>query len=139
MTDNKFESMTVSELKIVCKILHVDINKITKKSDIIAKISDSGYTHDDYLKATDEQFKYYEADQNPEEEIQIEDNTKSDEMVILKMVYNRGGLNVANKAYFSIEEPYKVFSKEIAEEILRLGKDEVRVATPEEVKSFYKV
>lgn len=141
-----FENMTVSELKFVCKVLRIDLGKVTKKSDILNFINATGFTHDDYLQATEQQFTYTEAEekevevevvQQPETDKVIE-NTKSDS-IILKMVHPRGALNVANKAYFTLEEPFQVFSKEKAEEILRLGKDEVRLATPEEVKSFYKV
>ena len=66
------------------------------------------------------------------------ENTKSDS-IIIKMVHQRSALNVHNKGYFTIEEPFQIFTKEEAQEVLRLGKDEVRLATPEEVKSFYKV
>lgn len=141
-----FENMTVSELKFVCKVLRIDLGKVTKKTDILSLINATGFTHDDYLQATEQQFTYTEAE---EKEVEVEvvqqpetdkvvDNTKSDS-IIIKMVHPRGALNVANKAYFTLEEPFQVFSKEKAEEILRLGKDEVRLATPEEVKSFYKV
>jgi hypothetical protein len=141
-----FENMTVSELKFVCKVLRIDLGKATKKSDILNLISATGFTHDDYLQATGEQFTYTEGEekevvvetvQQPETD-KVIDNTKS-ESVVIKMVHPRGALNVANKAYFTLEEPFQVFTKEKAEEILRLGKDEVRLATPEEVKSFYKV
>jgi hypothetical protein len=142
-----FESMTVSELKFVCKVLRIDLGKATKKSDIVSLINSTGFTHDDYLQATNEQFTHKDAEEKKEPVVeQVEqpetdnviENTKSDS-VILKMVHPRSALNVANKAYFTLEEPFKVFAKEKAEEILRLGKDEVRLATPEEVKSFYKV
>jgi hypothetical protein len=68
----------------------------------------------------------------------VVENTKSDS-IIIKMVHQRSALNVHNKGYFTIEEPFQIFTKEEAQEVLRLGKDEVRLATPEEVKSFYKV
>lgn len=131
--------MTVAELKVACKILRIDISGITKKSDIVNFINSTGFTYEDYLEATGEQFSYKEAEEKPKEEVVVKDETKSEEKVILRMVYNRSALNVSNKAYFTIEEPYQIFNKATAEEILRLGKDEVRVATPEEVKSFYKV
>lgn len=142
-----FENMTVSELKFACKVLHIDLGNITKKADIVNLINATGFTHEDYLEATGEQFNGKDAE--PKEEPAVEviekpetdtviENTKSDS-IILKMVHPRGALNIANKAYFTLEEPFQVFKKEFAEEILRLGKDEVRLATPEEVKSFYKV
>ena len=139
--------MTVNELKFVCKVLRVDIGKITKKADILSLINATGFTHEDYINATGEQFTYQEAEEKNEAEVEkieqpeienVIEHTKTDS-IILKMVYPRGALNVANRAYFTIEEPFQVFSKDAAEEILRLGKDEVRLATPEEVKSFYGV
>lgn len=142
-----FENMTVNELKFVCKVLRVDIGKITKKADILSLINATGFTHEDYINATNEQFTYQEAEEKEEAEVEVLeqpeiekviDHTTTDS-VIVKMIHPRGALNVANKAYFTFEEPFQVFTKEKAEEILRLGKDEVRLATPEEVKSFYQV
>lgn len=142
-----FENMTVNELKFACKVLRIDIGKITKKADIINLINATGFTHEDYIEATNEQFTYQEAEEKEPVEVEeveqpviekVIEHTKTDS-VILKMVHPRGALNVANKAYFTFEEPFQVFSKEAAEEVLRLGKDEVRLATPEEVKSFYQV
>jgi hypothetical protein len=133
-----FENMTVNELKVVCKILHIDLKTTTKKADIISLINDSGFTYEDYEKATQTEFGYEEAESAKVEPVEVKNETKA-ESVILKMVYPRSALNISNKAYFTMEEPFMVFTKEKAEEILRLGKDEVRVATPEEVKSFYKV
>lgn len=133
-----FENMTVNELKVVCKILHIDLKNTTKKLDIINLIKDSGFTYEDYEKATETEFGYEEAEPAKVEPTEVKNETKA-ESVILKMVYPRSALNISNKAYFTMEEPYKVFTKEQAEEILKLGKDEVRVATPDEVKSFYKV
>lgn len=142
-----FDNMTVSELKFACKVLRVDLGNATKKADILNLIIATGFTYEDYLEATGEQFTGKDAEpkeepvidviQQPETDGVVE-NTKSDS-IIIKMVHPRGALNIANKAYFTLEEPFLVFSKEKAEEILRLGKDEVRLATPEEVKSFYKV
>lgn len=133
-----FENMTVSELKFVCKVLRLDLGSSTKKADILSLIDASGFTHEDYLLATDEQFTHQEAEKKEVEVVQQPETDKV-ETVIIKMVHPRGALNVSNKAYFTLEEPFQVFTKEKAEEILRLGKDEVRMATPEEVKSFYKV
>lgn len=142
-----FENMTVNELKFVCKVLRLDLGSSTKKADILSLITASGFTHEDYKEASDSQFAYKEAEQKEEPVVEVVqqpeidtvvENTKS-ESVIIKMVHPRSALNISNKAYFTIEEPYQVFTKERAEEILRLGKDEVRLATPEEVKSFYKV
>jgi hypothetical protein len=134
-----FEKMTVSELKVVAKVLRVDLGKATKKSDIVSVIESCGFTYEDYLSQTDEQFTYKDAEEKVEEPVIVKDETKSEDMVVLKMTYNRSALNVSNVAYFSAEEPYKVFSKEKANEILRLAQGEVMLATPEEVVSFYGV
>lgn len=147
MSKDTFESLTVNELRFASKLFRIDLGNLTKKADIISLFNAAGFTFEDYLAETDSQFTHTEAEpkeepiievvQKPETDKVIE-NTKSDS-VIIKMVHPRGALNVANKAYFTFEEPFQIFSKEKAEEILRLGKDEVRLATPEEVKSFYKV
>lgn len=134
-----FENMTVAELKIAAKILGVQLEKATKKSDIVDKIISAGFSYEDYIRETESQFEYTEAEPKKDSQVVVNDETKSEEVVVLKMVYPRGALNVANKAYFSIEEPYKVFPKEKAEEIVRLAQGEVMLATPEEVASFYGV
>ena len=142
-----FDKMTVNELKIACKVLRIDLAGTSKKSDLISLIDSTGLTYEDYLEASGEQFTYKEAEKK---EVVVEEvkpvildekvvDSSTTDSVIIKMVYPRGALNVGNLAVFSIEEPYKIFKKAQAEEILRLGKDEVRVATPEEVASFYKV
>jgi hypothetical protein len=147
MDKNNFESLTVNELKFASKLFRIDLGELTKKADIISLFNAAGFTYEDYLADTESQFAHKEAE--PKEEPAIEviekpkkekvtENTKSDS-IIIKMVHPRSALNVNNKAYFTIEEPFQVFTKEKAKEILRLGKDEVRLATPEEVKSFYKV
>jgi hypothetical protein len=147
MDKNNFESLTVNELKFVLKLFRIDLGNLTKKSEIIDLINAAGFTYQDYLESTEEQFTHAEAKAKEEpvvevvEKVQIDnvvENTKS-ESVIIKMVHPRSSLNVSNKGLFTLEEPFQVFTKSEAEEILRLGKDEVRLATPEEVKSFYKV
>ena len=40
---------------------------------------------------------------------------------------------------FTIDEPFKTFSRSVADDILRRAKNEVREATPEEVATFYGV
>jgi hypothetical protein len=65
--------------------------------------------------------------------------TKTEEKVVLKMVYPRGAYNVGNGIVFTIDEPFKMFSRSVADDILRRAKDEVREATPEEVATFYGV
>jgi hypothetical protein len=134
-----FEKMTIGELKVVAKVLRIDLGKATKKSDIVSVIESCGFTYEDYLSQTDEQFSHKDAEKKVEEPIVVVDETKSEDRVVLKMTYNRSALNVSNVAYFSAEEPYKIFSKEKASEILRLAQGEVMLATPEEVVSFYGV
>lgn len=133
-----FENMTVNELKIVAKIFRVDLGKATKKSDILSLILATGFTYEDYLQQTNEQFGYEEAE-IVEKEVVVKDETKSEEKVVIKMTYPRGALNVSNKIRFTIEEPYKVVTKKEAEEIIRLAQGEVMMATGEEVASFYGV
>jgi hypothetical protein len=132
-----FEKMTVGELKVAAKVLRIDLGKATKKSDIVSVIESCGFTYEDYLSQTDEQFTHKDAEQKVEQPVAVKDETKSEEKVVLKMTYNRSALNVSNIAYFTAEEPYKVFNKERATEILRLARGEVMLATPEEVVSFY--
>lgn len=134
-----FENMTVSELKVAAKVLGVQLGKATKKSDIIQKFVEANVSYDDYVRETDEQFKYSDGDSKEEIPVEVKDETKSKEVVVLKMVYPRSALNVANKAYFSIEEPYRVFDRDKAEEIVKLAQGEVMFATAEEVASFYGV
>ena len=147
MDKNNFESLTVNELKFASKLFRIDLGSLTKKSDIINLITAAGFTYEDYLETADEQFTHTEAELKEEPVIEVVEkskvenvveNTKSDS-IIIKMVHQRSALNVHNKGYFAIEEPFQIFTKEEAQEVLRLGKDEVRLATPEEVKSFYKV
>ena len=130
-----FDKMTLNELKIVCKVMNIELNKVTKKADIIKLIEDAGYTYEDYEKATEESFGYEEAQKTEEIEVEVKDETKS--KVVLKMKYPRSALNVSNKAYFTAEEPYGVFDVQLAAEIVRLSQGEVVEATPEEVASFY--
>lgn len=132
-----FEDMTVGDLKVAAKILGVSIKGASKKSDIISVIHSAGYSYLDYTNMVDEQFSYKEGAERTAEDIEVKDETKSQEMVLLKMTYPRGAINVSNKAYFTIEEPYRVFSREKAEEIIKLAQGEVMMATPEEVASFY--
>lgn len=147
MDKNNFESLTVNELKFASKLFRIDLGNLTKKADIINLFNAAGFTFKDYQSETDSQFTHTEAELKEEPVVEVVekpktdkvvDNTKSDS-IILKMIHPRSALNIKNKAYFTIEEPFQVFTKEDATEILRLGKDEVRLATPEEVKSFYKV
>lgn len=130
-----FDKMTLNELKIVCKVMNIELNKVTKKADIIKLIEDAGYTYEDYEKATEESFGYEEAPKTEQIEVEVKDETKS--KVVLKMKYPRSALNVSNKAYFTAEEPYGVFDVQLAAEIVRLSQGEVVEATPEEVASFY--
>lgn len=132
-----FEDMTVGDLKVAAKILGVSIKGASKKSDIISVIHSAGYSYLDYTNMVDEQFSHKEGAERTAEDIEVKDETKSQEMVLLKMTYPRGAINVSNKAYFTIEEPYRVFSREKAEEIIKLAQGEVMMATPEEVASFY--
>lgn len=127
--------MTLNELKIVCKVMNIELNKVTKKADIIKLIEDAGYTYEDYEKATEESFGYEEAPKTELKETEVKDETKS--KVVLKMKYPRSALNVSNKAYFTQDEPYRVFDAPLAAEIVRLSQGEVVEATPEEVASFY--
>jgi nitrogen regulatory protein PII-like uncharacterized protein len=147
MSKNNFESLTVNELKFASKLFRIDLGNLTKKADIISLFNAAGFTFEDYLAETGSQFTHTETEEKKEPVVEVVqkpetdkvvDSTKS-ESIILKMVHPRSSLNVSNKAYFTIEEPFQVFKKELAEEILKLGKDEVRLATPEEVKSFYRV
>lgn len=128
--------MTVNELKIVAKVLHIELDKATKKSDILEKIILSGKTYEDYMIETENQFGYEESIKETSEVPEVKEETKS--QVVLKMKYPRSALNVSNKAYFTAEEPYRVFDKQLAAEIVRLSQGEVVEATPEEVASFYK-
>lgn len=147
MNEKTLNDLTVSELRFAAKLFGIDVPKNIKKTEIVDIFNNNGIDYERYIQESELQFTYKEADVKEEAEIEViqqpetdkvVENTKSDS-VILKMIHPRGALNVANKAYFTLEEPYKIFSKEKAEEILKLGKDEVRLATPEEVKSFYKV
>jgi hypothetical protein len=128
--------MTVNELKFACKTFRIDLGKTTKKAEILNLIVSSGFTHDDYLEAIGEQFTHVDAPIKAKEEVVVKDETKS-EQVVLKMKYPRSALNVSNKAYFTIEEPYRLFSKEKADDIVSISQGEVVFATPEEVASFY--
>ena len=146
MSKENFEKLTVNELKFAAKVFRIDLGTLTKKADIINLFNSAGFTYEDYTAETDSQFTSTETKEKESPEIEtiqqpetdkVIENSKSNS-IIIKMVYPRSALNVSGKAYFTIEEPFKVFTKEKGEEILRLGKGEVRLATPEEVKSFYK-
>lgn len=146
MNKENFESLTVSELKFAAKLFRIDLGNSTKKADIISLFNSAGFTYKDYLEQADTQFSHKDAEEKVEPELEVVQQPETDKVinhtktdsVIIKMVHPRAALNIANKAYFTIEEPYQLFKKDKAEEILKLGKDEVRIATPEEVASFYK-
>jgi len=136
-----FENKTVLELKAICKVLDIDVKDLKKKVDYLGAIEESGYTWESYLEKVDKDFAYVEAVVKEETQVKVEVKekveTQAKEDVVLKMVYPRSALNVANITTFTIEEPFKVLSAEKAEEILNLARGEVRKATAEEIKSFY--
>ena len=120
----------------------IEYPKTAKKADIIKLIEKAGITEEKYAKELEDAFGVKEAEK-VEKEVKIVEKapaeTKTEEKVVLKMVYPRGGLNVGNGIIFTIDEPFKTFSRSVADDILRRAKDEVREATPEEVATFYGV
>lgn len=120
----------------------IEYPKTAKKADIIGLIKEAGITEEKYAKDLEDAFGIKEAEK-VEKEVKVVEKkpveTKTEEKVVLKMVYPRGGLNVGNGIIFTIDEPFKMFSRSVADDILRRAKDEVREATPEEVATFYGV
>ena len=120
----------------------IEYPKTAKKADITKLIVEAGITEEKYAKDLEDAFGIKEAEK-VEVEVKVVEKkpveTKTEEKVVLKMVYPRGGLNVGNGIIFTIDEPFKMFSRSVADDILRRAKDEVREATPEEVATFYGV
>lgn len=137
-----FSDKTVYELKSICMMYDIEYPKTAKKADIIGLIKEAGITEEKYAKDLEDAFGIKEAEK-VEKEVKVVEKkpveTKTEEKVVLKMVYPRGGLNVGNGIIFTIDEPFKMFSRSVADDILRRAKDEVREATPEEVATFYGV
>jgi hypothetical protein len=137
-----FNDKTVYELKSICMMYDVEYPKTAKKADIIKLIEKAGITEEKYSKDLEDAFGIKEAEKVVKEIKVIEkepaENITQDK-VVLKMVYPRGALNVGNGIIFTIDEPFKMFSRSVADNILSRAKDEVREATPEEVATFYGV
>ena len=137
-----FTDKTVYELKSICMMYDIEYPKTAKKADITKLIVEAGITEEKYAKDLEDAFGIKEAEK-VELEVKVVEKkpveTKTEEKVVLKMVYPRGGLNVGNGIIFTIDEPFKMFSRSVADDILRRAKDEVREATPEEVATFYGV
>ncbi len=137
-----FNDKTVYELKSICMMYDVEYPKTAKKADIIKLIEKAGITEEKYLKDLEDAFGIKEAEK-VEKEVKVVEKkpveTSTQEKVVLKMVYPRGAYNVGNGIIFTIDEPFKMFSRSVADDILRRAKDEVREATPEEVATFYGV
>jgi len=137
-----FNNKTVYELKSICMMYDVEYPKTAKKADIIKLIEKAGITEEKYLKDLEYSFGIKEAEK-VEKEIKVIEKapveTITQDKVVLKMVYPRGAYNVGNGIIFTIDEPFKMFSRSVADDILRRAKDEVREATPEEVATFYGV
>lgn len=120
----------------------IEYPKTAKKADIIKLIEEAGITEEKYVKDLEDAFGIKEAEKIEKEVKVIEKKpveTSTQEKVVLKMVYPRGAYNVGNGIIFTIDEPFKMFSRSVANDILRRAKDEVREATPEEVATFYGV
>lgn len=140
-----FTEKTVYELKTICMMYEIDYPKNAKKTEIIKALEDAGITIEKYQEdypEIKEEYKEAEVKKQPEkievkEEVVVE--TKVQDKIVLKMIHPRGALNVGNGIVFTFEEPFKVLSEEIAKEVLRRAKNEVREATPEEVATFYGV
>lgn len=139
-----FTDKTVYELKSICMMYDIEYPKTAKKADIVKLIEKAGITEEQYAKELEDAFGIKEAEK-AKEEVKVEVvekkpvETKTEEKVVLKMVHPRGGLNVGNGIIFTMDEPFKMFSRSVADDILRRAKDEVREATPEEVATFYGV
>lgn len=137
-----FNDKTVYELKSISMMYDIEYPKTAKKADIIKLIEEAGITEEKYLKDLEDAFGVREAEKIEKEVKVIEKKpveTSTQEKVVLKMVYPRGAYNVGNGIIFTIDEPFKMFSRSVADDILRRAKDEVREATPEEVATFYGV
>jgi hypothetical protein len=137
-----FNDKTVYELKSICMMYDIEYPKTAKKADIIKLIEEAGITEEKYVKDLEDAFGIKEAEKIEKEVKVIEKKpveTSTQEKVVLKMVYPRGAYNVGNGIIFTIDEPFKMFSRSVANDILRRAKDEVREATPEEVATFYGV
>jgi hypothetical protein len=122
-------------------VLEIDTTDLKKKTDLLKAIEDAGHTWESYMSKVDADFSYVEAGDKPEANVtaNVEEKvqTQTEQEIVLKMVYPRSSLNVANLLTFTIEEPFQVLSASKAEEILNLARGEVRKATTDEVKSFY--
>lgn len=120
----------------------IEYPKTAKKADIIELIKEAGITEEKYSKDLEDAFGIKEAEK-VEKEIKVVEKapveTSTQDKVVLKMVYPRGAYNVGNGIIFTIDEPFKMFSRSVADDILKRAKDEVREATPEEVATFYGV
>lgn len=120
----------------------IEYPKNAKKADIIKLIEKAGITEEMYSKDIEDAFGIKEAEK-VEQEVKVVEKppvqTKTEEKIVLRMIHPRGALNAGNGIIFTIDEPFKAFSRSVADEVLRRAKNEVREATPEEVATFYGV
>jgi hypothetical protein len=89
-----------------------------------------------YSSAMETAFDYKEAEEVVKV-IEVQDNTTAETKMLLKMVYNRGALNVGNGIMFTMEDPFLLVPVEQGKEIIRISGGEVKEATAQEAASFY--
>ena len=138
-----FTEKTVYELKTICMLNDIEYPKNVKKADLVKLIEDAGINYEDYESKVEDTKEYVEAEVVVKDQVVVQEKqeveTIKEDNLVIKMVHPRGALNVGNGIIFTLEEPFKVFPRSKAEEVLRRAKSEVREATPEEVARFYGV
>ena len=121
----------------------IEYPKNVKKADLVKLIEDAGINYEDYESKVEDTKEYVEAEVVVKDQVVVQEKqeveTIKEDNLVIKMVHPRGALNVGNGIIFTLEEPFKVFPRSKAEEVLRRAKSEVREATPEEVARFYGV
>jgi parvulin-like peptidyl-prolyl isomerase len=130
-----FNSMKLSELKLIAEGWGVDVPQRVNKANLIRLMEEEGLNYETYL-------SYVEAAEGKKEEEEKEDPARikniklsSENHILVKM--DRYNMSYEAMGYrFSRENPYAVVPESIAQEIFD-HHDGFRPATPREVQDFY--
>ncbi len=130
-----FETLTVLQLKKICKELNIDILNAKTKKDYLDLLAKENISYDVYL---DRAWGQEDASEKPKEEIVVKDETKATTTLAVK-------LNVKMAAYtidgfrFDDNTPYHIVDRSMAEDFVKRTDGILVIADPAEVASFYGV
>ena len=123
-----FDTLKVSDLKVIATDFAVDTEGLKNKKDIIAALAEEGVTWSVYQSTV-------EAVEKDTEEIEILPKFDPENTILVRMTRDNMRYDIHGKT-FTKNHPFVAMSEEDAQKIF--DKEEgFRLATPKEVQDFY--